>query len=218
MLATSYYYELQESLRNFRRKVPDTSANLEFLTYKRGKRELQLIYSTDFLPADYQTEKVAMGMPKTKRKNTCRGKQITEMSLRESRKEIRKREKALYESRRQARNRLFSLAYFTLVLVLASTIVNLVVYLQCRQMSMEIAISYNVQNFNISDGKCAKHFPDAHAASNLTSRNVMKQEDLLNFNLSDVKSEKQLPDAHVASNLTSRNVMKRKILISTFLM
>ncbi|GIY46868.1 hypothetical protein CDAR_586761 [Caerostris darwini] len=117
----------------------------------------------------------------TKAENTCTGKPITEMLVRECRKEIRKREKALYERRSQARNRLFSLAYFTLILVLASTIVSLYVYLQCRQMSMEKAISCNVLNFNISGGRCAKHLPDAHAASNLTKGPVVQKGHILTY-------------------------------------
>ncbi|GIX96439.1 hypothetical protein CDAR_274741 [Caerostris darwini] len=101
------------------------------------------------------------------------------MLLRECRKEIRKREKALYERRSQARNQLFSLAYLTLVLVLASTIVSLYVYLQCRQMAMEKAISCNVLKFNVSDVESTKYVPDANAASNLSHGNVLKN--VLNF-------------------------------------
>ncbi|GIY05433.1 hypothetical protein CDAR_251911 [Caerostris darwini] len=182
------------------------------------------------IAADFLTEEITINMAITKKKNTCKEEAqdsgtINYRFLRECRKEIRKRDRARY-MRNQARNRLFSMVYANLFLVLATTIVCLYVYFKCKQIAMENAPPFNVPNFNIPDTKSGKHLPDAKAASNLTHGNVastvvshfihLPYKQIMNgnatsfndqnINISDVKSAKHLSNAKAASNLTHGNV------------
>ncbi|GIY65719.1 hypothetical protein CDAR_536121 [Caerostris darwini] len=111
-------------------------------------------------------------------KNSCKGEEqdtepISYHLQRRSRNEILERQKAI-KKMKQARNKLLSLSYLTLILILTTTVVSLFVYMKCKQIIMENEISCNVLNFNLSALKSTKYLPDANAASNLTSENVVK--------------------------------------------
>ncbi|GFS43606.1 uncharacterized protein TNIN_282661 [Trichonephila inaurata madagascariensis] len=76
---------------------------------------------------------------------------------------IQSQDPAPYESvkqfykQREFKNKLFSLAYLFLILIMVSCIVSLYVYLECRQFKMEKAIANNILRFNISEMKSTEN-------------------------------------------------------------
>ncbi|GIY46866.1 hypothetical protein CDAR_586751 [Caerostris darwini] len=121
---------------------------------------------------------MASDMSAIKGENTCKGEELDTEPIsyhlqRRSRNEILERQKAI-KKMKQTRNKLLSLSYLTLILILTSTVVSLFVNMKCKQIIMEKEISCNVLNFNLSGMKSTKSLPDANAASNLTSENLVK--------------------------------------------